>query len=36
VIVPGGHFDAYVKSFDTFSGHARNGLPGTSLPDLQR
>jgi fermentation-respiration switch protein FrsA (DUF1100 family) len=24
VIVPGGHFDAYVKSFDTFSGHARD------------
>jgi uncharacterized protein len=24
VIVPGGHFDAYVKSFDTFSGQARD------------
>ena len=24
VIVPGGHFDAYVKSFDTFSGYARD------------
>jgi uncharacterized protein len=24
VIVPGGHFDAYVKSFDTFSGLARD------------
>jgi uncharacterized protein len=24
VIVPGGHFDAYVKSFDTFGGRARD------------
>jgi hypothetical protein len=24
VIVPGGHFDAYVKSFEVFSGHARD------------
>jgi uncharacterized protein len=24
VIVPGGHFDAYVKSFETFSGQARD------------
>ena len=24
VIVPGGHFDAYVKSFEIFSGRARD------------
>jgi hypothetical protein len=24
VILPGGHFDAYVKGFDESSGHARD------------